>query len=211
MLAIIHLNCDAKQARLFRSARTGKQASGILSRRYASSSTPNDMRLEVCFGTARQVASQSMTDWIAYMENPSKELIAVGVDVTGECLASRILGGLASDHDSVKQALRARDGGPSPAHMLSKLLLLPRRKISNILAYSLLSNIPCLVLTAGLSMFHIRGVFPTISCYVQTLPTQSSGLLRFRLKPYWLTSQLSVTLWNMSKVPSTSIYPTEYH
>ena len=92
MIAIIHLNWDAKQARLFRSARTGKQASGILSRRYASGSAPNVMRLEECFGTARQVASQSMADWIAYMENLSEELIAVGVDVTGERLANSILG-----------------------------------------------------------------------------------------------------------------------
>ena len=46
ILAIIHLNCDTKQDRLFRSARTGKQAWDILNRRYASSSAPNVMRLD---------------------------------------------------------------------------------------------------------------------------------------------------------------------
>ena len=54
IVAILHLNCEPKQARLFRSARTGKQAWDILASRFASNSAPNVMRLEESFGTARQ-------------------------------------------------------------------------------------------------------------------------------------------------------------
>ena len=113
MLAIIHLNCEAKQARIFRAATTGKQAWDMLASRFASSSAPNVMRLEESFGTARQGHTQSMSDWIAHMETLAEELIAVGSQVSDDRLANRILGGLDASHDSVKQALRAREGGPN--------------------------------------------------------------------------------------------------
>lgn len=123
MLAIIHLNCYAKQAHLFRSAKTGSQAWTILSQRFASTSAPNVMRLEESFGTDRQNPSQSMSDWIAYMEGLSEELIAVGCDVSDVRLANHILVGLAIQHDAIKQALHARDSGPKldviKEHLLS--------------------------------------------------------------------------------------------
>ena len=59
IVAILHLNCEPKQARLFHSARTGKQAWDILASRFASNSAPNVMRLEESFGTARQGDDQS--------------------------------------------------------------------------------------------------------------------------------------------------------
>ena len=49
----------------------------------------------------------------AQMENLAEELIAIGSNVSDDRLANRILGGLAVSHDSVKQALRARAGGPN--------------------------------------------------------------------------------------------------
>lgn len=62
ILAIIHLNCEAKQARIFRTATTGKQVWDMLASRFASSSAPNVMRMGESFGTARQGLSQSMSD-----------------------------------------------------------------------------------------------------------------------------------------------------
>ena len=122
ILAILHLNCEPKQARLFRSARTGKQAWDILASRFASNSAPNVMRLEESFGTARQGDDQSMTDWLAHLENLAEELSSVGVDISDIRLANRLVGGLAPRYDSIKQALRARSDGPSLAAVREHLL-----------------------------------------------------------------------------------------
>ena len=113
ILAILHLNCEPKQARLFRSAQTRKQACDILARRYASSSTPNVMRLEESFGTARQGDNQTMTDWLAHLDNLAEELGSVGVEISDVRLANRLVGGLAPQYDSIKQALHARTDGSS--------------------------------------------------------------------------------------------------
>lgn len=71
------------------------------------------MRLEESFGTARQGPNQSMTNWLAYLENIAEELSAVGVVISDVRLANRLVSGLSPQFDSIKQALRARSDGPS--------------------------------------------------------------------------------------------------
>ena len=46
-----------------------------------------------------------MTHWLAHLEDLAKELCAVGVDVSDTRLANLLVGGLAPQYDSVKQAL----------------------------------------------------------------------------------------------------------
>ncbi|RPB24905.1 hypothetical protein L211DRAFT_877792 [Terfezia boudieri ATCC MYA-4762] len=95
--SLIHLSCERDQARLCANARTGIQAWEILSARYASNNITNVMRLEEAFGQARKSREQNMEQCIGQVSALATQLNSVGVEVSDNRIAHRILNGLGQE------------------------------------------------------------------------------------------------------------------
>ena len=58
--------------------------------------------VEESLGTAEQGTTQYRTDWIAPIETLAAEVITFRCQISDNHLGNRVLGGLATSHDSVK-------------------------------------------------------------------------------------------------------------
>lgn len=109
-LAVIHLYCEKEQKIMIAKCETGVDAWETLAERYASTEISNVMRVEDAFGKAKRKPGQTIGEWSGHIRGLANQLREVGVDVSAERVAHRILSGAGKEFGSTRAALRARKG-----------------------------------------------------------------------------------------------------